>query len=276
MRTVWVSFDTIGRDCLEAAAGAGAEIVGVVTLPGPIDPNRSGQCSFDEVAARLGASLIETRDISPETLNSFELTRADLRRGLVAARAGIPFIKSPGGVRHASHALAETPRTCTDSVGDPRRPRAHGRDALRDRRRYRRLQGVVGRVVLDIARTRRPRRSSNVSRKHMQLTRELVPRLVARTAPPSSGSEPCELVAEAHPGRRHHRLEDPCAVPPAGCEPGRGPPGRSFLGAGVIVWGARPSSRGSVAAGTIVELSSAGPVVACGEGGLVLEGSRRT
>ena len=57
MRTVWVSFDTIGRDCLEAAAGVGAEIVGVVTLPGPIDPNRSGQCSFDEVAGRLGAVL---------------------------------------------------------------------------------------------------------------------------------------------------------------------------------------------------------------------------
>ena len=64
MRTVWVSFDTIGRDCLEAAADVGAEVVGVVTLPGPIDPNRSGQCSFDEVAARLGAALIETRDVN--------------------------------------------------------------------------------------------------------------------------------------------------------------------------------------------------------------------
>ena len=56
MRTVWVSFDTIGRDCLWAAAEAGAEIVGVVTLPGPIDPNRSGQCSFDDVATRQGAA----------------------------------------------------------------------------------------------------------------------------------------------------------------------------------------------------------------------------
>jgi methionyl-tRNA formyltransferase len=71
MRTVWVSFDTIGHDCLEAAAESGAEIVGVVTLPGPIDPSRSGQCSFDDVAARLHASLIETRDINAlETLNS--------------------------------------------------------------------------------------------------------------------------------------------------------------------------------------------------------------
>ena len=69
MRTVWVSFDTIGRDCLEAAAEVGVEVVGVVTLPGPIDPNRSGQCAFDEVAGRLGATLVETADVNTvETL----------------------------------------------------------------------------------------------------------------------------------------------------------------------------------------------------------------
>src|SRR4029453_7170135 len=34
------------------------------------DPNRSGQCSFDEVAARHGAALIETNDVNAlETLN---------------------------------------------------------------------------------------------------------------------------------------------------------------------------------------------------------------
>src|SRR5574337_254540 len=64
MRTVWVSFDTVGRDCLEAAAVAGAEVVGIVTLPGPIDPDRSGHCAFDEVAGRLGAQLVETRDVN--------------------------------------------------------------------------------------------------------------------------------------------------------------------------------------------------------------------
>ena len=67
----------------------GAEIVGVVTLPGPIDPNRSGQCSFDEVAARLGAVLHETRDVnSEETLTPFATLEPelDLRRRLVAAR----------------------------------------------------------------------------------------------------------------------------------------------------------------------------------------------
>jgi len=69
LRTVWVSFDVIGLDCLEAAAASGAEVVGVVTLPGPVDPNRSGQCSFDDIAARLGAQLIEAADInSPEVV----------------------------------------------------------------------------------------------------------------------------------------------------------------------------------------------------------------
>ena len=52
MRFVWVSFDTIGRDCLVAAAEAGAEITAVVTLPGPIDATRSGQCSFDDPSRR--------------------------------------------------------------------------------------------------------------------------------------------------------------------------------------------------------------------------------
>ena len=40
----------------------------------------------------------------------------------------------------------------------------------------------------------------------------------------------------------------------------------------MIVWSARPVDLAQAApAGTIVEIGSAGPVVACGEGGLVLE-----
>src|SRR5262249_38416051 len=40
----------------------------------------------------------------------------------------------------------------------------------------------------------------------------------------------------------------------------------------VIVWGARPVELAAAApAGTIVDVSDEGPVVACGEGGLVLE-----
>src|SRR5947208_11177932 len=79
MRLVWVSFDVMGRDCLAAAAEAGAEVAAVVTLPGPIDPNRSGQCSFDEIAAELGARLIETVDVnSPETIAALREADPDL------------------------------------------------------------------------------------------------------------------------------------------------------------------------------------------------------
>jgi methionyl-tRNA formyltransferase len=63
-RVVWVSFDVVGRECLLAAADAGAEVVGVVTLPGPVRPEVSGMCAFDEVADRLGAELIRTDDVN--------------------------------------------------------------------------------------------------------------------------------------------------------------------------------------------------------------------
>jgi len=79
MRVVWVSFDETGRDCLEAAADVGAEIAAVVTLPGPVDPTRSGQCSFDEVTERLGARRVLTTDINaPETVAAIQETTPDL------------------------------------------------------------------------------------------------------------------------------------------------------------------------------------------------------
>src|SRR5437016_8851908 len=75
VRAVWVSFDTIGRDCLLAARESGAEIVGVVTLPGPVDPTRSGQCSFDDV----GAPVVETADVNaPETIEAVRALRPDV------------------------------------------------------------------------------------------------------------------------------------------------------------------------------------------------------
>src|SRR6266516_770091 len=79
MRLVWVSFDVMGRDCLAAAAEAAAEVTAVVTLPGPLDPDRSGQCSFEEIAGRLGARLIETADVnSPETIAAVREADPDL------------------------------------------------------------------------------------------------------------------------------------------------------------------------------------------------------
>src|ERR687885_214680 len=57
MRVAWVSFDTIGRDCVLAAAEAGAEVAAVVTLPGPI---LSG-------LARTGVTLFEIVDATADS-----------------------------------------------------------------------------------------------------------------------------------------------------------------------------------------------------------------
>jgi methionyl-tRNA formyltransferase len=281
MRTVWVSFDTIGRDCLEAAAESGAEIVGIVTLPGPVDPNRSGQCAFHEVAARLGASLIETRDInSPETLNSIRELNPELI--FVVGWSQLvrdSFIKlAPEGVfgmhptllpRHRGRApipwailagLARTGVTLFEIV-----------DATAD------SGGIVGQVVLDIApdetATTLFRRLADA---HVQLTRELVPRLVARTAPripqdPSRASSwPKRTPAD---GIIDWETRAPYLYDWVRAQTRPYPGAFSFLGdEKVIVWGARPVDlEGPMPAGTIVEVSSAGLVVACGEGGLLLE-----
>ena len=281
MRTVWVSFDTIGRDCLEAAAESGAEIVGIVTLPGPVDPNRSGQCGFDEVAARLGAALIETRDInSPETLNSIRELNPELI--FVVGWSQLvrdSFIKlAPEGVfgmhptllpRHRGRApipwailagLARTGVTLFEIV-----------DATAD------SGEIVGQVVLDIA----PDETATtlfqrLAEAHVQLIRELVPALVTRNAPrlPQDASR-----ASSWPKRTpadgiiDWETRAPYLYDWVRAQTRPYPGAFTFLGdEKVIVWGARPVDlQGSEPAGTIVEVSSAGPVVACGEGGLVLE-----
>ena len=78
-RAVWVSFDLIGRDCLVAAAEAGASIVGIVTLPVSVNGARAGQCSFEEVAQELGAALIVAQDINdPACLDSIGRLSPDM------------------------------------------------------------------------------------------------------------------------------------------------------------------------------------------------------
>jgi methionyl-tRNA formyltransferase len=281
MRTVWVSFDTIGRDCLEAAADVGAEIVGVVTLPGPIDPNRSGQCSFDEVAAGLGAVLHETNDVnSDETLAALGALEPELifvvgwsqivRDPFIAlAREGVFGMHPTLLPRHRGRApipwailtgLARTGVTLFEIV-----------DATPD------SGSIVGQVTLDVA----PDETATtlfarIADAHVELTRELFPQLLARTAPripqdPSRASSwprraPADGIIDWE--TRAMYLYDWVRAQT------RPYPGAfTFLGdEKVIVWSARAVDLPHAAeAGTVVEVAPEGPVVACGEGALVLE-----
>ena len=281
MRTVWVSFDTIGRDCLEAAATVGAEVVGVVTLPGPIDPNRAGQCSFDDLAARLGAALIETRDVNaPETVNVIRKLEPELVFAVGWSQlVHDPFIALAGeGVfgmhptllpRHRGRApipwailtgLARTGVTLFEIV-----------DATPD------SGSIVGQVTLDIA----PDETATtlfarLADAHVELTRQFLPQLLAGSAPrvpqdPSRASSwpkrtPADGIIDWDTRARY--LHDWVRAQT------RPYPGAfTFLGdEKVIVWSARPVDLADAApAGTVVGVGSAGPVVACGEGALVLE-----
>jgi methionyl-tRNA formyltransferase len=276
-----VSFDTIGRDCLEAAADVGAEIVGVVTLPGPIDPNRSGQCSFDEVATRLGAVLQETRDVnSEETTAAVRKLQPDLvfvvgwsqlvcDPFIALAREGVFGMHPALLPRHRGRApipwtiltgLARTGVTLFEIV-----------DAAPD------SGSIVGQVTLDIARDETATTLfARIARAHVELTRELVPQLLARTAPripqdPTRASSwPKRVPAD---GIIDWETRAPYLYDWVRAQTRPYPGAFTFLGdEKVIVWGARPVELAEAApAGTIVDVRAEGPVVACGEGGLVLE-----
>ena len=281
MRTAWVSFDTIGRDCLVAAADAGAEIVGVVTLPGPIDPNRSGQCSFDEVVARFDAALIETRDVNAlETLNAMRKLEPELifvvgwsqlvhDPFIALAHEGVFGMHPTLLPRHRGRApipwailtgLARTGVTLFEIV-----------DATAD------SGGIVGQVVVDIA----PDETATtlfarLADAHVELVRELVPQLLAGTAPrlpqdPSRASSwPKRTPAD---GIIDWETRAPYLHDWVRAQTRPYPGAFTYLGEDrVIVWGARPVELAEPApAGTIVDLHADGPVVACGEGGLLLE-----
>jgi methionyl-tRNA formyltransferase len=63
-RTVWISYDSKGCSCVEASVEAGAEVVGIVTLPKDARALVVSPGDFERVAARLGAELIETRHVN--------------------------------------------------------------------------------------------------------------------------------------------------------------------------------------------------------------------
>ena len=281
MRTVWVSFDTIGRDCLEAAATAGADPVGVVTLPGPIDPSLSGQCSFEEVADRLGAHFHETRDVNSEETLAFvreldpelvfvvgwsQLVREPF---IALAREGVFGMHPTLLPRHRGRApipwailsgLARTGVTLFEIV-----------DATAD------SGAVVGQVVLDIA----PDETATtlferLAEAHVELVRECVPRLVEGMAPrrrqdPLRASTwPRRVPAD---GIIDWETRAPYLYDWVRAQTRPYPGAFTWLGdEKVIVWRARPVDLADPApAGTIVAVRADGPVVACGEGGLVLE-----
>jgi methionyl-tRNA formyltransferase len=281
MRTVWVSFDTMGRDCLEAAVEVGAEIVGVVTLPGPIDPNRSGQCAFDDVAARLGAALIETRDVNAlETLNAIRKLEPELAfvvgwsqlvhdPFIALAREGVFGMHPTLLPRHRGRApipwailsgLARTGVTLFEIV-----------DSTAD------SGAIVGQVDVEIA----PDETATslfarLADAHVQLVRELVPQLLSRSAPRSrqdpsrASSWPKRVPAD---GIIDWETRAPYLYDWVRAQTRPYPGAFTYFGDDkVIVWEARPVELAAEApAGTVVDVSADGPVVACGEGGLVLE-----
>jgi len=281
MRTVWVSFDTIGRDCLEAAAAAGAEIVGVVTLPGPIDPDRSGQCSFDEVASRYGARLIEAVDVNgDDTLDAVRALGPELifvvgwsqlvREPFVAlAREGVFGMHPTLLPRHRGRApipwailsgLARTGVTLFEIV-----------DATPD------SGAIVGQVVVEIgADETATTLFEKLTAAHVDLIGEVVPQLLARSAPRimqdprRASSWPKRIPAD---GIIDWDTRAPYLHDWVRAQTRPYPGAFTFLGdAKVVVWRARPVEvEASAPAGTIVAARPEGPVVACGEGGLLLE-----
>ena len=281
MRLVWVSFDVMGRDCLAAAAEAGAEVAAVVTLPGPIERNRSGQCSFDEIAERLGARLIETADInSPETIGA--VREADPDMIFVVGWSQLVLDELIGVPRHGVFGIHPTLL-----------PRHRGRAAIP----WAILSGlgrtgvtlfeiadgtadsgpIVGQVEVPLASDETATSLyEKVTEAHVELVRRLVPRLLDGTAPripqdtrrasawpkrtPTDGIIDWETRAPyLHDWVRAQTRPYPGAF--------------TYLDdAKVVVWRARPVElEGEAPAGTVVGLDGEAAIVACGEGGLVLE-----
>jgi methionyl-tRNA formyltransferase len=279
MRTVWVSFDVIGRDCLEVAAEAGAEIVAVVTLPGPVDSNRSGQVEFADIARRHGARLIETTDAnSSSTIRALREERPNLifvvgwsqlvREDFLALAPGGVFGMHPSLLpRHRGRApipwailsgLARTGVTLfeiTDPTAD--------------------AGPIVGQAVVEIAADETASSLyERLARAHLDLMREYVPKLIAGNAPRVRQDErrsswwPKRTLADGIIDweTRANYLYDWVRAQT------RPYPGAfTYLGDDkIVVWRAR-AVEGSGPAGVVLEERAEGPVVACGEGALLLE-----
>jgi methionyl-tRNA formyltransferase len=281
VRTVWVSDDVIGRDCLDASAASGAEVVGIVTLPEDAGIDRSARCTFEAEAARLGAARLETRDLNSEaTLEWIRAVAPELvfvvgwyqlvREPFIALAAEGTFGMHPTLLpRHRGRAsipwailsgLARTGVTLFEIV-----------DATAD------SGAVVGQKVVEISSDETATTLfDKIAVAHVDLVHERVPQLLARTAarfpqdPSRASSWPRRLPADGIIDweTRASYLYDWVRAQT------RPYPG-AFTYVGdqkVVVWRARPIALGEQAsAGTVVSERPEGPVVACGEGALVLE-----
>ena len=281
MRLVWVSFDVMGRDCLAAAADAGAEVAAVVTLPGPIDPNRSGQCSFDEIASQLGARLIETADVNaPDTIAAIREADPDLI--FVVGWSQLVMDEFIGLPRHGVFGMHPTLL-----------PRHRGRAAIP----WAILSGlaktgvtlfqiadgtadsgpIIGQAELPIA----PDETATtlyekVTAAHLELVRECVPKLLDGTAERTPQDT---RRASAWPKRTpadgiiDWETRAPYLYDWVRAQTRPYPGAFTYLGdEKLVVWRARPVELDEDApAGTVVARDGEEAVVACGEGGLVLE-----
>ena len=281
MRAAWVSFDVVGRACLEASVDAGAEVGAIVTLPGPVDPNRSGQCRFDDVAARFGAALGETANVNdPETVEAVRATHPDAI--FVVGWSQLvhqPFIALAPGAVYGMHPTllprhrgrAPIPWTILSGIARTGVTLFEIVDPTAD------SGPIVGQVEVDVARDETAATLyDKLTEAHVALIREFVPKLVAgefdrvpqdaRRASAWPKRTPADGIIDWD--TRATYLYDWVRAQT------RPYPGAfTFLGDDkVIVWSARPVELDAGApSGTVVEESGDGPVVACGEGALLLE-----
>ena len=281
MRLVWVSFDVMGRDCLAAAADAGADVAAVVTLPGPIDPERSGQCSFEGIAGRLGARLIETADVnSPATIAAVREADPDLI--FIIGWSQLVLDEFIGIPRHGVFGMHPTLL-----------PRHRGRAAIP----WAILSGlaktgvtlfeiadgtadsgpVVGQVEVLLARGETATTLyEKVTQAHLELVRRFVPQLLDGTAERTrqdtrrASTWPKRTPAD---GIIDWETRAPYLYDWVRAQTRPYPGAFTYLGEEkLVVWRARPVELDDVApAGTVVGRDGDDAIVACGEGGLVLE-----
>jgi methionyl-tRNA formyltransferase len=279
-RIVWVSFDTIGKRCLEAAAEVGAEIAGIVTLPGPVRPEVSGMCRFDDAADRFGAELIEARNVNdPECVEAVRRLAPDslwvvgwsqlLREELLATSPGGTFGVHPTLLpRHRGRApipwaiLSGLARTGVTLFEIP--------DATAD------SGSIVGQAVVDIA----PDETAGTlyakcSTAHVELIREYFPRIAAGTAP----RIPQDPTRASHWPKRTPAdglidWETRSSYLDTWVRAQTRPYPGAFTWLGdrrLVIWQARPESADSPApAGTVLAHRPEGVLVAAGDGALLV------